>query len=376
MTVVAAVQPVEDMADQPGFLDQMPQIGMRALLPARRSEHGIFEAGADEEVLERALVLDVLLGSAARDLVKRRLRNEEMTALDELAHLPIEEGEQQRADVRAVDIGIGHDDDLVVAQLVGVELVADAGAERRDQRADLLARQHLVHARALDIEDFPAQRQHRLEGTVAPLLGRAAGAVAFHDEQLGLGRIALLAFGQLPGQRGHVEGALLARELARLAGRLARGGGFHHLADDHLGFRRVFLEPVLQRLVDQVLDHRAHLGGNQLVLGLRGELRVRHLAGHDRGQALAAILAGERHPLLLRDAALIGIADDLPRQRAAECRQMRAAVALRDGVGEAVDGFVVAIVPPQRTFDRDAFAFTLDHHRRRNERLLVAVDDI
>ena len=103
---------------------------------------------------------------------------------------------------RAVDVGVGHDDDLVVAQLVGIELVAaDAGAERGDQRADLLAAQHLVEARALDVEDLAAQRQHRLEFAVAALLGGAAGAVALDDEQFGFGRIALLAIGELARQR-------------------------------------------------------------------------------------------------------------------------------------------------------------------------------
>ena len=36
--------------------------------------------------------------------------------------------------------------------------------------------QHLVEARALDVEDLAAQRQHRLEFAVAALLGGAAGA--------------------------------------------------------------------------------------------------------------------------------------------------------------------------------------------------------
>ena len=100
-----------------------------------------------------------MLGRAALDLVERRLGDEDMAALDQFPHLAEEKGEQQSADMRAVHVRIGHDDDLVVAQLVGVEvLAADAGAERRDQRADFLARQHLVEARALDIEDFPAQR--------------------------------------------------------------------------------------------------------------------------------------------------------------------------------------------------------------------------
>jgi hypothetical protein len=37
--------------------------------------------------------------------------------VDQLRHLPVEEREQQRADVGAVDVGVRHDDDLVVAQL-------------------------------------------------------------------------------------------------------------------------------------------------------------------------------------------------------------------------------------------------------------------
>ncbi len=94
-----------------------------ALLARTEPQHRLLEAGADEKVLVCALVLEILLGLAARDFVERRLRDEEMAAVDELAHLAIEEREQQRADVRAVDIRVGHDDDLVVAQLVGVELV-------------------------------------------------------------------------------------------------------------------------------------------------------------------------------------------------------------------------------------------------------------
>ena len=73
-------------------------------------------------------------------------------------------------------------------------------------------------------------------------------------------------------------------------------------------------------------------------------------------------------------AALLGIAGDLARQRAAEAGEMGAAVALRDGVGEAEHGLVVAVVPPQRAFDRDALALGPDHDRGGNERGLVAVE--
>jgi hypothetical protein len=65
-------------------------------------------------------------------LVQRRLGDEEVAAVDQLAHLTVEECQQQRADMRAVDVGVRHDDDLVVAQLVGVELLtADTRALTR-----------------------------------------------------------------------------------------------------------------------------------------------------------------------------------------------------------------------------------------------------
>jgi hypothetical protein len=189
----------------------------------------------DQVVLHRLLVLEVLAGLAARHLVERRLGDVEVPALDQLRHLPEEEGQQQGADMGAVHVSIGHDDDLVVAQLVGVELIlADTGAKRRDQRADFLARQHLVEPRALDIEDLAAERQDRLVFARTALLGRAAGGIALHQEQFGLGRILLLAVGQLAGQRGNVERALAPGQFARLAGRFARGGGFDHLADKTL----------------------------------------------------------------------------------------------------------------------------------------------
>ncbi len=92
--------------------------------------------------------------------------------------------------------------------------------------------EHLVEARALDVEDLAAQRQHRLEGAVAALLGRAAGGIALDEQDLAFRRVALLAIGELAGQRRDVERALAAGQLARLAGGFARRGGLDHLADD------------------------------------------------------------------------------------------------------------------------------------------------
>ena len=158
----------------------------------------------------------------------------------QLRHLPVEERQQQRADVRAVDVRVRHDDDAVIAQLGEVELVlADAAAERRDQRADLRRRQHLVEARALDVQDLALQRQDRLRAPIAALLGGAAGRVALDDEELGQRRILFLAVRELAGQARDVERALASRQLARLARRFARTRRVDDLGDDGLRLRRM-----------------------------------------------------------------------------------------------------------------------------------------
>ena len=83
-----------------------------------------FSATLQQVGVELDAVLQVLLVLAVLDLVQRRLRDVDVAALDQLGHLAVEERQQQRADVRAVDVGVGHDDDAVVAQLVGVEVLA------------------------------------------------------------------------------------------------------------------------------------------------------------------------------------------------------------------------------------------------------------
>ena len=135
----------------------------------------------------------------------------------------------------------------------------------------------------------------------------------------------------------------------------------------------MLLEPGREPIVDDALDHRTHFRGDKLILGLGGELRVRNLDREHRGEPFAAVVAGERDLLLARRADRLGDLRDLAGERAAEAGEMGAAVALRDRVGEAEHGLVVAIVPPQRAFDADAVALGLDHDRRGDERRLVAI---
>src|SRR5207247_2570382 len=116
----------------------------------------LVEPLSHEQLLELGLLLEVELLVAELHPVERRHGDVDMTGFDQLGHLPVEEGEDQRADVRAVDVGVRHDDDAVVADAGDVELVADPGADRGDHRLDLVVRENLVDPVLLAVDDLSA----------------------------------------------------------------------------------------------------------------------------------------------------------------------------------------------------------------------------
>jgi hypothetical protein len=123
----------------------------------------------------------------------------------------------------------------------------------------------------------------------------------------------------------------------------------------------MLFEPLLAELVvDDVLDHRPHFRRDQLVLGL-AELNFGSGTLTDSTQVRPSrdIVTGDGRP---------SRASAMPRAPSAylpttcrvsaraQARQVRAAIALRDVVGEAQDVLVVAVIPPHRDFDGDAVA--------------------
>ena len=261
----------------------------------------------------------------------------------------------------AVDVGVGHDHDLVIAQLLEVELLAaDAGAERLDQRADFLRAEHPVEARALDVEDLALQRQDRLVLAVAALLGRAAGAVALDQEQFGLGR------DRAPGSRRACRASeampitdlRLASRALRAASRAAAASMiFWMMVRAWAGFSSSHSAHLVGH---QAFERLADLGADQLVLGLRAELGIGQLDRDDRGQPFAHVLAGQADLLALQHARLVGIIVERAGQRGAEGGEVGAAVALRDVVGEGEDVLVIAVVPFERDLDADVVALAAE----------------
>ncbi|CAB4737222.1 unannotated protein [freshwater metagenome] len=109
-----------------------------------------------------------------------------MSLIDEGAHEPEQQGEEQGTNVLPVDVSIGHEDDLVVAQSVDVELVLHPRAEGRNECLDLVVLEHLVDSGLLHVEDLAADGQDGLAPGVSPLTCRATGRVTLDDEHLAL----------------------------------------------------------------------------------------------------------------------------------------------------------------------------------------------
>ena len=272
------------VVDQPSYcLSSRPKRCQRvsvslSSLPSRVEDDDLLELVAEQDLLELGLLLDVALGAAVLDLVERRLGDVDVAGLDELRHLAEQQRQHERPDVRAVHVGVGHDDDLVVARVLDVELVAHAGAERGDERLDLVVLQDLVDPALLDVEDLAAQRQDGLGRAVAPLRRRAAGGVALDDEDLGERRVLDLAVARAcPAAR-----CSPARDLRRVRSRALRAAARAWDAETALrmialAVLRVLLEELVELRVDDRAHEALHAGVAELRLRLALELRVGEL---------------------------------------------------------------------------------------------------
>ena len=113
------------------------------------------------------------------------MRDVNLARAHQLGHLPEKERKQQSTNVRAIDVCIGHDNDTAVTQLGNIETTflfavtilfrfADAGADSRNHRLDLIVLKKLILARFFHVYQFSANRQNGLITPVASLFGGAS----------------------------------------------------------------------------------------------------------------------------------------------------------------------------------------------------------
>src|SRR6202023_3357635 len=146
------------------------------------------------------IVAGIDLFGALGQPVERRNRQIKVSGLDEFRHLAKEKGDEQGSDMGAIDIGVGHNDDLFVAKVVFLVMRSGAAPERLDKIVELLIARELVARGAGDVQDFAAQRQYRLVGAIARLLGGAAGGIAFGNKEFRSMRGIIRAIRELSGK--------------------------------------------------------------------------------------------------------------------------------------------------------------------------------
>src|SRR5271169_39961 len=226
---------------------------------------------------------------------------------------------------------------------------ARATAERLDYVGDLLIGPHLVGRGAGDVEDLAPQRQYRLGFAIARLLGRAAGTVALDQKNFRTGGAVASAVGEFARQP-QLARCGFTRELALLPPPLALLGTLGNMIEQQPRRRRVGAKPVIEMILDRVLDQPHRLGRGEPLLGLPLELRIsdeqrqkhRRPAGHVFPRRLgAATMADE-----------LAIAFDPAQQCAAQTGFVGPAFGSRNGVAvRVIETSLFVLGPRNRPFD-------------------------
>ena len=141
--------------------------------------------------------------AAVSTLVERWGSDVQVTFLNNFWHEAIEECHDQRVDVGTIDVGIGHDDNLVVTQLVCVGFLAvltiytEANSDTLDDVHNRLCFEDFMPLNLLYVQNLTTQWEDSLAETVAALLGRTTSGITLDEENLAFLRILHRAIGKL-----------------------------------------------------------------------------------------------------------------------------------------------------------------------------------
>ena len=303
------------------------------------------------------------------DLVERGHGNIHMPLIDQLGHKAVKQGQEQGRNMGSVHVGIRHDDDLIVAELCDIKIIAvslgKTAAEGIDHGLDLGIGKDLVNAGLFHVQDLAADGQDGLKHTVAGHLGTAAGRISLDDKDLTFGGIFARAVGKLAVG---IKGEFLLGEHVGLGllFRFADLSGFFGTADHGLEGFKIAVKKV-HDLLTRHLGNR--LGGVLVVelgLGLSLKPGSGMLDGNNRCHAVADIRPGEVCVLVLEDSQTPGIGiNDLCKGRL-KAGQMCAALCIVDIVAESQHIFVEFIDILQSNLDLDSLRGTAEADDIRN----------
>src|SRR5215213_7301750 len=130
---------------------------------------------ARQGLLQLALVVDVVVLAVVRHLEERRLGDVDVAGFDQLGHVPEQERQDESPNMASIHVGVGHDNYLVVADLIQVEALPHPGAYGGDHGLYLDVGEDLVHVGLLDVQDLAPQWQNGLEVPLPTLFCTSPG---------------------------------------------------------------------------------------------------------------------------------------------------------------------------------------------------------
>ena len=277
----------------------------------------------------------------ALDLIERRFRNVDIPLPNEGGRETVEHGENQGADLEAVHIRIGADDDLVPAEIFQAEggqilgplvLHLHTAAQHPHEIGDDVALKNAGVIRLEAVEDFAADGHDALKLRIARELAGAQGGIALHDVNLPAGDILGAAVHELLHPVGEIQIAreLLFQVLAGLLRLLAAA-----LVDEHLLENAVSLGLVLDKINLQLFLEK---GGHGLLNEFVGDglLRLVLIGGNggkavgNQNQAVLNVLKGDFTLVFLILSLLLDVCVDGGGKGAA-CGLFRRAAMLQPG---------------------------------------------
>ena len=118
--------------------------------------------------------------------------------------------------MRTVDIGIGHDDYLMITKLCLIKFISYTCTKCHNYRLKLLICIYFIDTSLLNVKHLTPERKDSLILSLTTLLSRSAGGISLNDEDLTeLGFIGL-TIGKLTGKRVRLEYSLSSCHLTSL----------------------------------------------------------------------------------------------------------------------------------------------------------------
>ena len=216
-----------------------------------------------------------------------------MALFDQFRHETVQERQHQGINVSAVDIGIGHDDDLVVAQFGDIEIVVDSGSECRNHRFDLGIRINFIETCLLYVQNFSTQRQDCLRCTASCGFCGTTRGISLNQEDLTVFRILVGTVCQFSRQGHAIQCGFSSRQVTRfscgLSGTLGKQGFF----DNRLCNSRVLLQEQFELCAHDIIDSSSRLAVSEFLLRLALELRLLDFDADNRRHTLADVFSGQ-----------------------------------------------------------------------------------